>query len=75
MGPAILVRHVVWSSFGKLSPGGSNLVPVSEDWNNCPHWEGGISIQVALVHCHKDSIHFVLFGIQGDYKMTVKRMA
>jgi hypothetical protein len=28
--------------FWKLSPGGSNLVPVREDsWDNCPHWEGG----------------------------------
>jgi hypothetical protein len=28
IGRAVLVRQVVWSSFGKLSPEGSNLVPV-----------------------------------------------
>jgi hypothetical protein len=27
-GRAVLVRQVVWSSFGKLSSEGSNLVPV-----------------------------------------------
>jgi hypothetical protein len=30
--------------FWKLSPGGSNLVPVPKDsWDNCPQWEGGSS--------------------------------
>jgi hypothetical protein len=29
---------------------------------------------VALVLCHKDVISSVLFGIQGDYKVTVERM-
>jgi hypothetical protein len=68
-GRAVLVRQVAWSSFGKLSSGESNLVPVREDsWDNCPH-------QVAPVHCHKDIISFVPFGIQGDCKVTVKRMA
>jgi hypothetical protein len=30
---------------------------------------------VALVLCHKDDIGSVLSVIQGDYKVTVKRMA
>jgi hypothetical protein len=25
---------------------------------------------VATVHCHKDIVNFVLFGIQGDCKVT-----
>jgi hypothetical protein len=29
---------------------------------------------VALVPCHKDVISSVLFGIQGDLKVTAKRM-
>jgi hypothetical protein len=35
---------------------------------NCSLWE-------VSVLCHKDVISSVLFGIQGDCKMTVKRMA
>jgi hypothetical protein len=31
---------------------------------------GGWQLQVAPVHCHKDIISFVLFGIQGDCKVT-----
>jgi hypothetical protein len=30
---------------------------------------------VAPVHCHKDIISSVLFGMQGDCKVAVKRMA
>jgi hypothetical protein len=62
VGLAILVRQVVWSSFGKLSLGGSNLVPAWEDsQDNCPS-VGGWLLQVAPVHGHKDDFSSVLFG-------------
>jgi hypothetical protein len=32
-------------------------------------------LQMALVHCHKNITSFVLLEIQGDCKVTVKRMA
>jgi hypothetical protein len=48
---------------------------------HCPHLEGRpscmfhCSLWEVLVPCHRDVISSVLSGIQGDCKVTVKRMA
>jgi hypothetical protein len=68
---------VVWSSSGKLPPGGSNLVPVLRGYSGsgCELSSlGWWQFQVALVCCHKDVISSVLSGIQGDCKVTAERM-
>jgi hypothetical protein len=66
-GRTVLVRQAVWSSFGKFSPGESNLDPVCEDYSSlgCELFSlGGWWFQVAKVSCHKDVISSVLSGIQ-----------
>jgi hypothetical protein len=55
-GGAVLARQVVWSSFGMLSPGANNLVPVWESYSGLEYElfsQGGWQLQVAPVPCHK----------------------
>jgi hypothetical protein len=57
-----------------LAPGGSLIIII------VLIWRGGLFCMFhllweVLVPCHKDVISSVLSGIQGDCKVTVKRMA
>jgi hypothetical protein len=74
VGPAILVRQVFWFSFESYHLEGVIWL-LFERILEIIVLMGGWQRQVSPVHCHKDIISFVLFGIQDDCKVTVKRMA
>jgi hypothetical protein len=74
MGPAILVRQMVWSSFGSYHLKGI-IWFLFEKILGTIVLTGRVAAPGAPVNCHKDIISFVLFGIQGDCKVTVKRIA
>jgi hypothetical protein len=65
---------MIWSSFGSYQLEGV-IWFLFERTLGIIVLTGRVTLQMAPVHCHKDIISFVLFEMQGDYIVTVKRMA